>query len=277
LRLILALGLQLQYFEDLPLGAEWVTRRRTIAEADLVAFSALAGDYNPLHVDAEYARTTEFGALVAPAGLVSSTAIGLGSIDVPLPATVGMVGMSWKFLRPLKIGDTIHARWRLVRKRAVENPRWGLAVWRVEVLDQRSEICADGEITRLVARAEPQKQQVASSRRRRRRRSGGTADQPVPESAPADTPPPSRRARHVADTETVQGAETARTGAPRRRRRRRPSNGSAPPAVQPEPATAIAPPQPESEPVGAGATAEQSPVGRMFRRFRTRRPGAPEG
>ena len=204
-------ALELQHFEELPLGAEWTTRRRTVTEADLVNFSQLAGDFNPLHVDAEYARTTEFGVPIAPSAFLAAAAIGLGSMDVPIPATVGMFGMTWRFLRPVKVGDTVHARWRLMRKRAVENPKWGLATWRVQVIDQRGEVGAEGEVTRLVARAEPQKP-APSGRRRRRRRAGGAtatavattvAEQGVPESTPADTPPPARR-----------------------RRRRRPSNGS---------------------------------------------------
>ena len=209
-------------------------------------------------------------------------------MDVPLPATVGMVGMTWKFVKPLHIGDTLQSRWRLVRKRAVENPRWGLAVWRVEVLDQRGEICADGEIARLVARAEPQKtaQPSGSGRRRRRRRSGSpTADLPVPDSAPADTPPPSRRARHEPSAESGAAQETSRTGAPRRRRRRRPSNGASAPGGQPvgEPA-AEPPPVPAptvehaSEPVPALAqSGDNSPVTRVFRRLRSRRGSSTEG
>ncbi|MGH7904825.1 MAG: MaoC family dehydratase, partial [Candidatus Dormibacteraceae bacterium] len=144
--------LELQYFEDLQLGGRWETRGRTISDADLTAFSGLSGDFNPLHVDEEHAGAGHFGGRVAHASLVSGLAIGLGSMDVPLCATVGLVGMSWKFHLPVKPGDTIRSRWRLVRKRAVANPRWGLAVWEVEVLDQRGGVAAQGEVARLIGR-----------------------------------------------------------------------------------------------------------------------------
>ena len=49
------------YFEDFELGSEYVTRSRTITEADVVAFAGLSGDFNPLHVDEEFGKKTMFG------------------------------------------------------------------------------------------------------------------------------------------------------------------------------------------------------------------------
>src|SRR2546429_1515632 len=140
--------LELVHFEELPLGGEWRTRRRTITAADLASFVGISGDYNPLYTDVEHARAGHFGEPIVPGALVAAVTTGLGAIDVPLPATVGLVGMSWKFVRPVRIGDTIRARWRLNRKRPVENPRWGLVVWQVEVENHRGEVVASGEMTR---------------------------------------------------------------------------------------------------------------------------------
>ncbi|HXM54902.1 MAG TPA: MaoC/PaaZ C-terminal domain-containing protein, partial [Candidatus Dormibacteraeota bacterium] len=175
----------------MPLGGEWRTRRRTITAADLASFVGISGDYNPLYTDAEHARAGHFGEPVVPGALVAAVTGGLGAIDVPLPATVGLVGMSWKFVRPVRIGDTIRSRWRLNRKRPVENPRWGLAVWQVEVENHRGEVVAAGEVTRLVARRE-QPAELArpgkSSRRRRRR--GGAEAVTTPELPPKPMPGP---------------------------------------------------------------------------------------
>ena len=230
--------MEFHFFEDLPLGGEWTTRRRTVTEGDLVAFSRLSGDYNPLYVDAEYAGTTYFGGTIASAAFLVATAIGLGSIDAPVPSTVALVGTTWRFLRPVRAGDTIHARWRLARKRAVQNPAWGLAVWQVSIVDQRGETAAEGELARLVARREPPP--APSSRRRRRRRSGAATavaqeQAPLPEPAPADVPAPSRRRRGRRGGAAEGGGEPAPmpapeagpgsgpvvTSPPRRRRRRR--------------------------------------------------------
>src|SRR5215831_12443784 len=102
--------LELVHFEDLPLGTEWRTRRRTITEADMAAFVGLSGDYNPLYTDAEHARSAHFGEPVVPGALIAAVTTGLGAIDVPLPATVSLVGMAWRFLRPVRPGDTIASR-----------------------------------------------------------------------------------------------------------------------------------------------------------------------
>ena len=81
-------ALDLLYFEDLPLGGEWLSRRRTLTETDLALYRGLAGDLNPLHVDHEHAAQSPIG-LSLPGPLLGAVALGLGSVDVPMPATVG--------------------------------------------------------------------------------------------------------------------------------------------------------------------------------------------
>lgn len=269
--------LEILYFEDLPLGGEWITRRRTISQADLTAFTGVAGDFNPLHVDEEHARTTHFGGVLVHAGLIASAAIGLGSMDAPVPATVGMLGMNWKFLKPVRVGDSIRGRWRLARVRKVNNQAWGVAVWQVAVENQRGEKVAEGEITRLVARrgdttqAHPEVAAVdvaaADSARierpARRRGSGRGPQTPTetileevvaeapPEPAPADVPSPSRR---------------------RRRGRGRSGSGAGQAAAGSSPAE---PPAPAPEPIavgdaGAGASGGTSSSSRRRRRGRGR-------
>jgi len=154
----------------------------------VAAFLGLSGDLNPLYADVEYARGGPFGEVVVPGTLVAAAAIGLGTIDGPVPATVGLVGMTWRFQRPVRVGDTIRCRWRLHRKREVENPRWGLAVWQVEVENQRGEVVATAEVTRLVNR-----RQVPTgirSAKKRRRRHGVEAE--APELPPKPAPGPLR-------------------------------------------------------------------------------------
>jgi acyl dehydratase len=203
--LVYSPALDLLYFEDLPLGGEWLSRRRTLTETDLALYRGLAGDLNPLHSDHEHAAQSAIG-FSLPGPLVGAVAIGLGSIDVPVPATVALVGMTWKFTKPVHVGESIAARWRLNRKRDVENPRWGLVTWQIEVVGGDGDVKALGEVSRLVARREAiavdgDGEQPAGKRRRRRRSSSAqaaSAPAPAPEApepAPADTPPPSRRRR----------------------------------------------------------------------------------
>jgi len=65
------------HFEDFEVGTETVTDSRTVTEADVFAFAGLSGDYNPLHVDAEFAKSTPFGERIAHGLLGLAIASGL--------------------------------------------------------------------------------------------------------------------------------------------------------------------------------------------------------
>jgi acyl dehydratase len=295
------------FFEDLELGGRWLTRGRTITEADITAHAGVSGDFGPLHMDAQRAAQGHFGGRVAHGSLLISVAIGLGAMDVPQPNLVALVGTNWRFLKPVKPGGTVHAVWRLGRKRDVTNPRWGLAVWQIELLDQGDERVLEGEVTLLVNRRQPVTGAPAARSRRRRRGKAvappalPTAEANLPEPAPADTPAPARRRRRSSKTAVAAPAETPApepAGAPteisppsstRRRRRRRGSggggNGAAAAPVASEPQVPAEPPRsqwaaPEPAPAPpAAAPDSNNPVSRVLGRLRrTRRAGpAPEG
>ena len=170
-------------------------------------------------MDAPRAGQGHFGGRVAHGSLLISIAIGLGSIDVPQANMVALVGSTWRFLKPVKPGMTVHAVWRLGRKREVTNPRWGLAVWQVELEDQNEERVLEGEVSVLVNRREIAVPPASRSRRRRRGKTpveplAPTAEANLPEPAPADTPSPaSRRRRPAKPTPRRRGARThPRTG-----------------------------------------------------------------
>jgi len=287
------------------LGGEWTTRRRTITEADLSAFSGVSGDFNPLHVDHEYARAGHFGGPVVHACFVAAAAMGLGSMDVPIPATVGLIGMSWKFSQPLRAGDTIHTRWRLARKREVADRRWGLGVWEISVIDQRGDVVAEGELTRLVARRDAPVETPSRRPPRRRRRGGAsTAGEtettvvlaPTPDPVPPAEPAPAapnrrRRSPRTPDIATPQPSPLASetppepppvlagvlpaAPAPRRRRRRSGSStgsgAAAAAALQPPPASRSSDGPPEMPTVLASFVTPPSST--SARRRRRRRSG----
>jgi 3-hydroxybutyryl-CoA dehydratase len=81
---------------------------KTITEADVTSFAGLIGDFNPLHVDAEYARRSRFGQRVAhgmfAGGLISAV---LGN-KLPGPGAI-YLSQQIEFLAPVFIGDTITA------------------------------------------------------------------------------------------------------------------------------------------------------------------------
>src|SRR5437660_9849945 len=79
------------YFEDVAVGQEWESPGRTLTETDIVNFAGLSGDFNPIHVDHEFARTTPFRRPVAHGLLVLSMSSGLG-LHSPAMRTLGFLG-----------------------------------------------------------------------------------------------------------------------------------------------------------------------------------------
>ena len=95
-------------FEDLHLGQS-ASFSKTITEADLVLFSGVSGDFNPVHVNEEYAKTTMFKARIAH-GMISAALISsvLG-MKLPGPGCI-YVSQSLKFKAPVFISDTVKAK-----------------------------------------------------------------------------------------------------------------------------------------------------------------------
>ncbi|MFC7421155.1 MaoC family dehydratase [Iodobacter arcticus] len=95
------------YIEDLQsdLSAEY---RKTLTEADIVLFAGLSGDNNPMHIDEEFAATTRFGGRIAHGMLSASLISTVIGTRLPGPGAIYM-GQNLKFLKPVKIGDTVTA------------------------------------------------------------------------------------------------------------------------------------------------------------------------
>jgi acyl dehydratase len=144
------------YFEDFQVGQRFTTPARTVTEADLVNFAGVSGDYNPIHTDAEFAKTTPFGQRIAHGLLVLSMLTGLrqrtGQFEGTLIAWLEI--RSYRFLKPVFIGDTVHGETEILEKRETSKPDRGLLVQRVRVLNQRGEVVQEGEFVTLVRRRE---------------------------------------------------------------------------------------------------------------------------
>ncbi len=134
------------YWEEWELGAEFESPGRTVTEADIVAFAGLSGDYNPLHINEEYCRNTIFGGRIAHGPLVYAIAAGLlfqlHLYDDTLIAFLGFENL--KFTKPVKPGDTIHARIKVLEKRETSNPDRGVMKRQLHVLNQRGEVVQEG-------------------------------------------------------------------------------------------------------------------------------------
>lgn len=79
---------------------------KTIAETDVYLFAGITGDFNPLHVDAEYARGTIFQERIAHGGLTTALAAGLLGTRLPGLGTVALE-LAVRYLAPVRFGDTL--------------------------------------------------------------------------------------------------------------------------------------------------------------------------
>lgn len=141
------------YLEDFEINVSHRTRGRTIGEGDVSLFAGLVGDYNPLHVDEEFCRKSLFGGRVAHGPLILSTAIGLMSQLNWIDGTaMGLLGLSWKFLHPVKLGDTISAKVTPVEARPAKKADRGVLTLGFDVINQREEVVETGSIVLLMKR-----------------------------------------------------------------------------------------------------------------------------
>src|SRR5690348_8900704 len=140
------IGKDARYYEDLNPGDSWVSPRRTITEADIVMFAAMTGDHNPIHTDEEFARHTIFGGRIlhGPAGFAIAT--GLESrLGIKEGTAIAFLGMTWDLKGPIKIGDTICVHQKVASMRETKNPTRGIVNFHVAVVNQRGEVCQEGE------------------------------------------------------------------------------------------------------------------------------------
>lgn len=133
------------YWEDWEIDTEFVSPGRTVTEADIVNFAGLSGDYNPLHMDEEFCRNTQFGTRIAHGPLIYAIAAGLlfqlHLYDDTLIAFLGFDSL--KFTKPVMAGDTVHAKIKVLEKRETSKPDRGVMKRQLHVLNQRDEIVQD--------------------------------------------------------------------------------------------------------------------------------------
>jgi acyl dehydratase len=142
------------FYEDVEVGFRFTTAGRTVTEADLVNFAGLSGDFNPLHTDAEHAARTMFGQRIAHGTLVLALATGLRQRTMLFDGTLlGLLEIrSWRFLKPVTIGDTISVDVTVSELRETSNPERGVMAQRLEVRNQRAEVVSEGELVALLRR-----------------------------------------------------------------------------------------------------------------------------
>ena len=140
------------YFEEFNVGQKIVTGDRTISEGDITTFADLTGDNNRIHTDAEFSKNGPFGQRIAHGLLGLSIASGLAWQTGILDGTVIAFREvnEWKFVKPVFIGDAVHAELNVTEAKALPRIGAGSVVIAVELKNQKSEVCMRGNWTMLI-------------------------------------------------------------------------------------------------------------------------------
>lgn len=143
-----------RYFEEFKVGQTFESQARTINPADVSNFAGVTGDFNPLHTDEEFARTTPFGGRAAHGLLTLGIAGGqqnqLGLFEGTSLALLGLDKV--RFTAPVRFGDTIHTELTVREARESSKPDRGVVVFDTVVKNQRGEIVLQFEQAVLLRR-----------------------------------------------------------------------------------------------------------------------------
>lgn len=134
------------YYEDFEVGDAVRSPSRTITEADIVNFAGVSGDFNALHMDAEYAKTTTQGQRIGHGALLFAISTGLfNSLGITTGLTqvanLGLDGLNYR--RAVAIGDTVHLDIAVLDMRETHDGNRGIVRFQVEMRNQHEEVVMD--------------------------------------------------------------------------------------------------------------------------------------
>ena len=132
-----------RYFDEWTVGDRMTHQPgRTVTETDNLMFSAMTHNMQPLHLDAEYARASEFGQILVNSTFTFSLAVGLSIADTTVGTLVANLGFDKVVTpKPTFIGDTLTCHTEVVEKRESKSrPGQGIVVFKHELTNQRGEI-----------------------------------------------------------------------------------------------------------------------------------------
>jgi len=150
------------YYEDLAEGQIFTSPARTVTETDLVSFAMLSGDWNAIHSDEEFAKSTYYGKRVVHGlfglsmmtGLLDRTGLFGGS-------AIAMLGIKdWQFKAPVFVGDTLHFEMEIVSKHLTSKGDRGIVDRRFSLINQRGEVVQEGHIGLMVGLKENEEASV---------------------------------------------------------------------------------------------------------------------
>ncbi len=141
------------YFEEFEVGQKIISLARTVTETDIVNYAGLSADFNEMHTNAEYSGETPFGQRVAHGLLGLSIASGLAWQTGVLEGTIIAFREinSWRFSKPVYIGDTLHVEIEIKATKAIPRVGGGSVVLSLDVQNQNGETVMKGDWTTLMS------------------------------------------------------------------------------------------------------------------------------
>ncbi len=132
-----------KFFEELEVGMTFEHQPgRTVTETDNLLFTTLTLNLQPLHLDAEFAATTQHGRILVNSIFTLGLVVGLSVADTTLGTTLGNLGFDeTRFPNPVFVGDTIRASTRVVsRRESRSKPDRGIVTFEHQGTNQRGEV-----------------------------------------------------------------------------------------------------------------------------------------
>lgn len=141
-----------RYLSEFTVGEVFITPARTVTEADVLLFAGISGDQNPIHMDQTYAEKLPFGTRIAHGLLGAAIATGLwGKLGLVDGSAIAALSTEWKFVGPIKIGDTIHCKVEVLEaSRSSSKPDRGVFNIGYTILNQNDEVCQTGSMATML-------------------------------------------------------------------------------------------------------------------------------
>ena len=140
-------------FDQFNLGDVFTSQARTVTETDVVNFAGLSGDFNPLHTDEEFGKSTPFGARIAHGMLVASMATGMANWSgVFEGTTIALMEQVIRYKGAVMFGDTVHLELNVAEKKETSKLNRGIVKFDTAVVNQDRKAVIEGQWTLMMVR-----------------------------------------------------------------------------------------------------------------------------
>ncbi len=142
-------------FEQFKVGDVFECQSRTVTEADTVNFAGVSGDFNPLHTDEGFGKSTPFEGRIAHGVLALAIATGQANqIGIFEGTTVALMMQTVKYTGAVRFGDTIHLELKVAEKKETSKKDRGVVVFDASVLNQQGRSVIEGQWTLMMKRGQ---------------------------------------------------------------------------------------------------------------------------